>query len=59
MKERLSVSEERNIITGEAITLTAVMAICAVAIVAVVCYRIFMSEKGQTSLPGGWRFVWN
>ncbi len=44
---------------GEAISLAAVMAILAVAIVAVVVYRLFMSEKGTTTIPGGWKFTWN
>lgn len=45
--------------SGEAITLTAVMAILAAAIVAVVAYRLFMSDKGTTTIPGGWKFTWN
>lgn len=44
---------------GEAITLTAVLAILAAAIVAVVVYKLFLSSKGSTTLPGGWKFTWN
>ena len=47
------------IIGGEVLTLTAVMAILATAIVAVIVYRLFMSEEGSTTLPGGWKFTWN
>ena len=43
---------------GEAISLTAVMAIVAVAIVAVVIYRLFLSKEGTTTIPGGWKFTW-
>ena len=46
-------------ISGEAITLTAVMAILATAVIAVVVYRLFLSKKGSASVPGGWKFTWN
>ena len=46
------------IVGGEALTLTAVMAILATAIVAVIVYRLFMSEEGSTTIPGGWKFTW-
>lgn len=45
--------------SGEAITLTAVMAILATAVIAVVVYRLFLSKKGSASVPGGWKFTWN
>ena len=57
MKRELTEEECRNITTG-AVTLTAVMAICAIAIVAVVVYRMFMSKEGSTAIPGGWKFTW-
>ncbi len=44
---------------GEAITLATVMALIAVAIVAVVVYRLFISNKGSATIPGGWKFTWN
>ena len=44
---------------GEPLTLTAVLAVLATAIVAVIVYRLFMSEEGSTTLPGGWKFTWN
>lgn len=43
---------------GEGITLTAVMAIAAIAVMAVVVYRLFMSGKGTAAIPGGWKFSW-
>lgn len=59
MKRRLTEAEETSLVTGEAITLTAVMAICAVALVAIICYRLFISNKGETTIPGGFRFIWS
>lgn len=58
MKRELTKQECTNIVTGE-ITLTAVMAIVAIAIAAVVVYKLFMSKKGSTNIPGGWKFSWN
>lgn len=43
---------------GEPITIAAVMSVLAAAIVAVICYRLFMSKKGETTLPGGFKFTW-
>ena len=43
---------------GEPVTLTAVMAILAIAIVTIVCFRLFRSEKGSVKLPGGFQFSW-
>ena len=57
MKRQLTLSETKDIVTGE-ITLAAVMAICAIAIVAVVVYRLFMSKEGSSTVPGGWKFSW-
>ena len=49
----------QNHYVGEAITVTAVMAILCVAIMAVVIYRLFRSSKGSATVPGGWKFSWN
>lgn len=57
MKHVLSNKEKDAIVTGE-LALTTVMAICAIAIVAVVVYRMFMSKEGTTQAPGGWKFTW-
>lgn len=48
-----------NIYGGEAITLTAMMAILVVALVAVITYRLFISSKGNVTLPGGFKFTWD
>ena len=59
MKQHLLTLEEmENHYVGEAITLTAVMAIVAVAVMAVVIYRLFRSSKGGVNVPGGWKFSW-
>ena len=58
MYRKLNEKEMNDIIVGEAISLTAVMAIVAVAIAAVLVYRIFMSQEGGVSIPGGWKFTW-
>ena len=57
MKQELTSQQCDQIVTGE-ITLAAVMAICAIAIVAVVVYKLFLSKSGSTDIPGGWKFVW-
>lgn len=45
-------------LVGEGITLATVMAIAAIAVMAVVIYRLFMSGKGSAAIPGGWKFSW-
>lgn len=57
MKE-LSDFQMREIKGGE-LTIAAVMAVMVAAIVAVIIYRIFMSEKGGATLPGGFKFSWD
>ena len=54
----LSEEEMQNHYVGEAITVTAVMALLTVAVMAVVIYRLFRSGKGGVSVPGGWKFSW-
>ncbi|NLB48528.1 MAG: hypothetical protein GX813_01605 [Erysipelotrichia bacterium] len=55
----LTEQEMGNHYVGEAITLTSVMALVAVAVMAIVIYRIFRSNKGSITAPGGWKFSWN
>ncbi|MDI9504259.1 MAG: hypothetical protein GX343_00175 [Erysipelotrichaceae bacterium] len=55
---RLSNLELSNVVGGEAITLGAVMAILAIAIVSVIIYKLFLSETGKAQLPGGYKFEW-
>ena len=59
MKQRIMTLEEMdNHRVGEAITVTAVMALVCVAVMAVVVYRLFRSGKGGVTVPGGWKFSW-
>lgn len=45
---------------GEAITLAAVLAVLAIALLAIVAYKIFESQGGgSVKLPGGWAFTWD
>ena len=55
---KLNESELTSTYVGEAITLTAVMAIMAAAVMAVVVYKLFISDKGNATVPGGWKFSW-
>ena len=57
--ELLTEQEMQDQVSGEALTLTAVMAVLAAAIIAVVVYSMFMSKKGSAAVPGGWKFTWN
>ena len=54
----LSEQELDSIRPGEAITLTAVMAVLVIGIIAVVAYRLLKSEKGMVKLPSGYQFEW-
>ena len=56
--EKMSQNECQSQVVGEGITLTAVMAVAAIAVMAVVVYRLFMSSKGSTAMPGGFKFSW-
>ena len=59
MKYEILTNEEcENHYVGEGITLATVMAIAAIAVMAVVVYRLFMSNKGSAAIPGGWKFSW-
>ena len=49
----LSIDRMKMETGGEVLTLTSVMAVLAIALGVVKCYRIFTSSKGSTSLPGG------
>ena len=57
MKYKLSTKDMKTIITGE-IALATVMAICAIALMAVIVYKLFMSNEGSSTVPGGWKFSW-
>ncbi len=60
MEEKIPLSNEEmsQLRCGEAITLTTVMAIMAIALVAVAIYKLFYTDDGTIQLPGGYKFVW-
>ena len=57
MKYKLSKKDMKTIVTGER-ALTTIMAICAIALMSVVIYKLFMSNEGSSQVPGGWKFTW-
>ncbi len=59
MKKELTQYECDTCITGEAISLTVVMSVMAISLMAVIVYKLFTSKKGNTTVPGGWKFSWN
>jgi len=56
--KKLNDQELMNIKVGEAITLASIMTTLAIAIVAVVVYRLFKANNGGVTLPGGYKFEW-
>lgn len=54
---RLTNQECALVKTGE-LTLTAVLTVLAVSLMAVVIYKLFISKEGTSSIPGGWKFTW-
>lgn len=57
MKYKLSQKNMQTIVTGE-VALATIMAICAIALMSVVIYKLFMSNEGSSTVPGGWKFTW-
>ena len=57
MMYKLSKKDMKTIVTGE-VALATVMTICAIALMAVVIYKLFMSNEGSSQVPGGWKFTW-
>lgn len=56
----LSTKELAETKPGEVLTLAAVIAVMAVALLAILCYRLFKSSGGGTvKMPGGWAFTWD
>ena len=54
---KMSEKELNEKIVGS-ISVTTVMAVMCIAVMAVVVYKLFLSSKGSTSVPGGWKFSW-
>ena len=49
---------DNTYVGADPITLTAVLTILATAIIVVLVYKIFKSNEGKTTIPGGWSFQW-
>ncbi|HKM11062.1 MAG: hypothetical protein WCX47_03160 [Bacilli bacterium] len=43
---------------GEVITITAIMAVMVIGLIAVIMYRLFMASEGTATIPGGFKFTW-
>lgn len=57
--KKLTIEEERQVTGGEAITLSAIMALLAIGVVTIVCYKMFFAtDGGKVTLPGGFIFQW-
>ncbi|MCQ2799515.1 MAG: hypothetical protein MJ228_01955 [Bacilli bacterium] len=54
----LTLKEREEICPGEALALTAVLAVLSISIISVVVYRLLKSRKGTAKVPGGWQFNW-
>jgi len=57
--EIIDESELKTIFVGEAVTVAGIMAAIVAVVMAVVIYKLFTSNKGTTTIPGGWKFTWN
>jgi hypothetical protein len=57
--KELSLSELASIKPGEALSFAAVMAVIAIAVMAVVVYKLLKSKEGGVKMPGGWNFTWD
>ena len=61
MAKPMTPEEKRAVKGGEARTLTGVMAIMSIAVMTVICYKLFQSggsRQAKVTLPGGFSFVW-
>jgi len=45
-------------IGGEAITLTAIIGVCVLALVCIAVIKMFQVSKGKLALPGGFTIEW-
>lgn len=61
MARPMTDEEMRQTRGGEAITISSVLAIMAIAVMAVVAFKLFQSggqRQAKVELPGGFTFVW-
>ncbi len=55
---KLTTKELEETKPGEVLTVAAVMAVLAAAVVAALVCKIVLSNSGAVSIPGGWEFSW-
>lgn len=55
---KLNEQELSTHFVGEGVTVATIMAIMCAALMAVVIYKLFLSSKGSTTIPGGWKITW-
>lgn len=56
----MSNEEACEVVAGaDPITLTLVLTIMAISVMAMVVWKLFTSTKGKISLPGGFNFEWS
>lgn len=59
MEEYICSNEEiSSTRVGEALTLATVFVVFTTVILSIVAYRLFVSNGGKISLPGGYKFEW-
>ncbi|MCD8195428.1 MAG: hypothetical protein LUD22_03950 [Coprobacillus sp.] len=56
--EKLTTEQLKETKPGEVLTIAAVMAVLAAAVVAALVCKIVISNSGSVSIPGGWEFSW-
>lgn len=56
---KLNENELNTSRVGEALTLATVFIVFTTVILSVVAYRLFISNGGKISLPGGYKFEWS
>jgi hypothetical protein len=57
--QKLSADEEKRIIGGEVLTLAIVLTYMAVALITVAVWKLYNSQKGKLTFPGGFLFEWS
>lgn len=54
----LTKDESLRVKGGAAVAIGTVAAVLAIAILAVVVWKMYTSSKGEVTLPGGFKFEW-
>lgn len=54
----LTLDESRNVIGGEAVSLTLVICVLSISLLTILVWKIYTSGKGSINLPGGFKVSW-